>query len=160
MYLFSIIRIVNKTSTLASLAPGILLNTNNWSEEYRGWIKQLCSCSDQSVCSPELWMWQTVPDSCSIAHACYKTFQVKIPNIFCWKINKFCVVFFKRQKVNIFKPTKSHLSIFCIELMKGVCTNRTLQQQYGGGGGAVCTRIFQGVWKSQWENLSSSSNFF
>ena len=48
------------------------------------------------VCA-ELWMYQTVPDSCSIYCACYKTFQVNISYILFWKIKKFYVVFFKRQ---------------------------------------------------------------
>ena len=67
VYLFPVFRIVNKTSTLASSAPGIdqLLNTNKVHCKrtlYRGWIKQPSNCSKQNVC--------TVPDSSPVSRAC------------------------------------------------------------------------------------------
>ena len=55
----SVLRIVNATSTEASLAPGIdqLHSTNSWPgalQVYRGWNKQPCNCSKQRVCSMSL----------------------------------------------------------------------------------------------------------
>jgi hypothetical protein len=55
----SVLRIVNATSTEASLAPGIdqLHSTNSWPgalQVYRGWNEQPCNCSKQRVCSMSL----------------------------------------------------------------------------------------------------------
>jgi hypothetical protein len=59
VYLSSVFRIVNETSTKASLAPGIdqLHSTSSWpgaQQVYRGWNKQPYNCSKQSVCSTSL----------------------------------------------------------------------------------------------------------
>ena len=56
---FSVFRILNKTSTEASIPPGIdqLHSTNNWQgtlQVYRGWNKQSYYCSKQSVCFTSL----------------------------------------------------------------------------------------------------------
>ena len=57
----SVFRIVNETSTKASLAPGIdqlhTHSTSSWpgaQQVYRGWNKQPYNCSKQSVCSTSL----------------------------------------------------------------------------------------------------------
>ena len=56
---FSVFRIVNETSSEASMAQinYLLYNTNSWLsalQVYRGWIKQPYNCSKQSVCFTSL----------------------------------------------------------------------------------------------------------
>ena len=71
---FSVFRIVNETSTEASLTVQTAGQVHYKCTVYRGWNKQPWNCSKQSVCSPVPRMCMRVPDSCSICRACFVIF--------------------------------------------------------------------------------------